>query len=176
MVYLKCLFMHLHVWTIMSFNSNKMCLWSTWSLKLWWQQSPNWIHFRIKLHTRPQGCFKDLYNTDLQTNTVIQTHWNLSSIYNKVYSLILANKIDFPREYFRVLYLQNGVIEWYIEKEYLVSSEKLLATCNVRVFLWHITVPIWINDFNFKIMFHEIKTVFKSKKICKKWIFPRAST
>ena len=50
---------------------------------------------------------------------VIQTRWNLSSIYNKVYSLILANKIDSPREYFWALYLQSGVTKWYIEVEYL---------------------------------------------------------
>ena len=50
-----------------------------------------------------------------EKNFVIQTHWNLSSIYNKVYSLILANKIDSHREYFRALYLQSGVTKWYIE-------------------------------------------------------------
>ena len=67
---------------------------------------------------------KDLYNTDLQKKIVIQTHWNLSSIYNKVYSLILANKIDSPREYFRVWYLQSGMTKWNIEVEYFVSSRK----------------------------------------------------
>ena len=32
-----------------------------------------------------------------------------ADIYNMVYSLVLTNKIDSPREYFRVLYLQSGV-------------------------------------------------------------------
>ena len=41
-------------------------------------------------------------------NFVIQTAetpWNLSSIYKKVHSVVLANKIYSPKEYFRVLYL-----------------------------------------------------------------------
>ena len=45
----------------------------------------------------------------MRKNFVIQTPWNLSGIYNMVYSLDLANKIDSPREYFRVLDLQSGV-------------------------------------------------------------------
>ena len=36
--------------------------------------------------------------------------WNLSGIYNKMHSLVWADKIDSPREYFRVLYLQSGVL------------------------------------------------------------------
>ena len=40
---------------------------------------------------------------------VIQTPWNLSGIYKKAHSEDLANKIDSPREYFRVLDLQSGV-------------------------------------------------------------------
>ena len=48
--------------------------------------------------------------------------WNLTSIYIKVYSLILANKIDSPREYFRVLYRQSGITKWYFEVEYFISS------------------------------------------------------
>ena len=45
----------------------------------------------------------------MRKNFVIQTPWNLSDIYNTVYSLVLANKIDSLREYFRVLDLQSGV-------------------------------------------------------------------
>ena len=48
---------------------------------------------------------KAVYNTDLRKKFVIQTPWNLSGIYNKVHSVVLAYKIDPPREYFRVLYL-----------------------------------------------------------------------
>ena len=88
------------------------------------------------------NLFKDLYNTDLQNFFVIQTRLNLSGIYNKVYSLDLANKIDSPREYFWVLHLQSWVTKWYIEAEYQVSSRRLTATCGVRIFLWYIMVPI----------------------------------
>ena len=54
-------------------------------------------HFRLLL-------FKVVLNTDPQKNFVIQTPWNLSGIYKKVHYVDLANKIDSPREYFRVLY------------------------------------------------------------------------
>ena len=86
--------------------------------------------------------FKDLSNTNLRKFFVIQMPWNLSGIYNKVYSLVLANKIDSPREYFRVLLLQSGVPKCYIDVEYLVSSRKLTATCGIRNSLWNIKVPI----------------------------------
>ena len=33
----------------------------------------------------------------------------MSDIYNMVYSFVLTDKIDFPREYFRVLDLKSGV-------------------------------------------------------------------
>ena len=69
-------------------------------------------------------AMKDLYNTYLRKYFVIQTHWNLSGLYNKVYSLVLANKNDSPREYFRALHLQSWVPKWYIEVEYLVSTRK----------------------------------------------------
>ena len=46
-----------------------------------------------------------LYKTATrEKNFVIQTSWNVSSIYKKVYSVDLANKIEPPREYFRVLH------------------------------------------------------------------------
>ena len=45
----------------------------------------------------------------MRKNFVIQTPWNLSDIYNMVYSLVLTNKIDSPREYFWKLDLQSGV-------------------------------------------------------------------
>ena len=45
----------------------------------------------------------------MRKNFVIQTPWILSGIYNMVYCLILANKIDSPWEYFRVLDLQSRV-------------------------------------------------------------------
>ena len=51
---------------------------------------------------------------------VIQTRWNLSGIYSKVFLLLLANKIDFPREYFLELYLKSGVTKWYIEVELIL--------------------------------------------------------
>ena len=47
-----------------------------------------------------EGWLKDLWNTDLRKNFVIQTPWNLPGIYIKVYSLDLANKTDPPRDYF----------------------------------------------------------------------------
>ena len=59
---------------------------------------------------------KDLYNTDLQKIFVIQTRWNLFSNYNQVYNFI-ANSIDSHSEYFRVLYVQSGITNWYIEVE-----------------------------------------------------------
>ena len=46
--------------------------------------------------------------------------WNLSDIYKKVHSVVLANKIDSPREYFWVLYLWSGVPTRFIEVQYLV--------------------------------------------------------
>ena len=46
-----------------------------------------------------------LYKTPTrEKNFVIQTPWNLYGIYKKVHSVDLANKIESPREYFRVLY------------------------------------------------------------------------
>ena len=56
----------------------------------------------------PRKSLKALLNTDMRKIFVIQTPWNLSDIYNMVYSLVLTNKIDSPREYFRVLDLQSG--------------------------------------------------------------------
>ena len=68
-------------------------------------------------------------------NFVIQTPWKLSGIYNMVYSLVLANKIDSPRQYFRVYDLQSGVPKWYIVVEYIVSLPKLRYPMYNRVFL-----------------------------------------
>ena len=79
-----------------------------------------------------------------EKNFVIQTPWYLSSIYNMAYSLVLGNKVDSPREYFRLLYLQNGITKWYIEVEYIASLKKLTATRSVRNYLKNIKVPIWI--------------------------------
>ena len=45
----------------------------------------------------------------MRKNFVIQTPLNLSDIYNMVYSLVLTNKIDSTREYFRVLDLQSEI-------------------------------------------------------------------
>ena len=50
-----------------------------------------------------ERTFKVVWNTN--PLFVIQTPWNLFGIYKKVHSVVLANKIDSPREYFRVLYL-----------------------------------------------------------------------
>ena len=57
---------------------------------------------------------KDLSNTDMRKNFVIQTSWNLFGTYNKVYSLDLAYKIDFPRVFFSIVpqKLGNQVIYW----------------------------------------------------------------
>ena len=52
-------------------------------------------------------------NTDVRKK-VNQTRKNLSGIYNKVYSFDLANKIDSPRQYFRVRCPQSGVINHVI--------------------------------------------------------------
>ena len=36
----------------------------------------------------------------MRKKIVIQTPWNLSGMYNNVYSFVLADKIDSPREFF----------------------------------------------------------------------------
>ena len=61
------------------------------------------------------------------------------------------------------------VSKWFIEVQYLVSSTKLTAIRDVSRFLWIIKEPIWIKDLNFRIMFHELKTIFWLIKMCK-WI------
>ena len=45
-----------------------------------------------------EGCIKQIHKKKF----VIQMPWNLSGIYKKVHSVDLANKIESPREYFRV--------------------------------------------------------------------------
>ena len=57
------------------------------------------------MYLQPTLQFKVVWNTDPRKTFVIQTPWNLSDIYKKVQSVVLANKIDSPREYFLVLYL-----------------------------------------------------------------------
>ena len=64
-------------------------------------RSEAWVAFKRALSV------KALWNTDMRKNFVTQTPWNLSDMYNMVYSLVLTNKIDSPREYFRVLDLQS---------------------------------------------------------------------
>ena len=79
---------------------------------------------------------------------------------------LLVNKIDSPREYFQVLYLQSGVPKWYIAVKNLVSSRKLTATCCVRNFLRNIKVPIWIKILTPGSCF--MRTVLKSMKMRKR--------
>ena len=126
-----------------------------------------YIRFNIKV----------VLNTDPRKNFVIQTPWNLSDIYKKVQSVVLANKIDSPREYFRVLYLLKWgtqVIYWSTISGliYEVNShtrcKPFLITCNYK--------SDYLNKrFYFRIMFHEIKTIFKLIKRCKRMMFAMTS-
>ena len=57
----------------------------------------------------------------MRKNFVIRTPWNLSGIYNMVYSLVLADKIDSPRVYFEYWVSKVGYLGDIIEVEYIVS-------------------------------------------------------
>ena len=81
--------------------------------------SPCAVSSSVLLHTN--NSFKDLENANPWKNCVIQMPWNLSGIYNKVYSLVYTNKFDSPRECFRILQFQSWVTKWHIEIEYLVT-------------------------------------------------------
>ena len=72
-----------------------------------------------------------------------------------MHSVVIANRIDSPREYFQVLYFYSGVSKWFIVVQFPISSTNLTATREDSRLLWIIKVLTLIKDFNFRIMFQK---------------------